>query len=112
MEKDLSSIIFPHRSSVAFQQRPDAGSDSETEIGFTTKTGATHRNETENTRKQKIDRYATIQLDQAPNGARFRMNILFPKNLERAMGIEQIRMNQTKALPPASQFNWSQIGVK
>jgi hypothetical protein len=23
-------------------------------------------------------------------------------NLERAMGIEQIRMNQTKALPPAS----------
>jgi hypothetical protein len=37
-----------HRSSVAFQQRPDAGSDSETEIGFTTKTGATHRNEAEN----------------------------------------------------------------
>jgi len=25
------------------------------------------------------------------------------------MGIEQIRMNQTKALPPASQFNWSQM---
>ena len=25
------------------------------------------------------------------------------------MGIEQIRMNQTKALPPAFQFNWSQI---
>jgi hypothetical protein len=29
--------------------------------------------------------------------------------LERAMGIEQIRMNQTKALPPAFQFNWSQM---
>jgi hypothetical protein len=29
--------------------------------------------------------------------------------MERAMGIEQIRMNQTKALPPASQFNWSQM---
>jgi hypothetical protein len=29
--------------------------------------------------------------------------------LERAMGIEQIRMNQTKALPPASQSNWSQM---
>ena len=25
------------------------------------------------------------------------------------MGTEQIRMNQTKALPPASQFNWSQM---
>jgi len=25
------------------------------------------------------------------------------------MGIEQIRMNQTKALPPVPQFNWSQI---
>ena len=25
------------------------------------------------------------------------------------MGIDQIRMNQTKALPPASQFNWSQM---
>jgi hypothetical protein len=25
------------------------------------------------------------------------------------MGIEQIRMNQTKALPPASRFNWSQM---
>ncbi len=25
------------------------------------------------------------------------------------MEIEQIRMNQTKALPPASQFNWSQM---
>jgi hypothetical protein len=25
------------------------------------------------------------------------------------MGIEQIRMNQTKALPPAFQFNWSQM---
>jgi hypothetical protein len=25
------------------------------------------------------------------------------------MGIEQIRMNQTNALPPASQFNWSQM---
>ena len=24
------------------------------------------------------------------------------------MGIEQIRMNQTKALPPVPQFNWSQ----
>jgi len=30
-------------------------------------------------------------------------------NLERAMGIEQIRMNQTQALPPAFQFNWSQM---
>ena len=30
-------------------------------------------------------------------------------NLERAMGIEQIRMNQTKALPPVPQFNWSQM---
>jgi hypothetical protein len=29
--------------------------------------------------------------------------------LERAMGIEQIRMNQTKALSPVPQFNWSQI---
>jgi hypothetical protein len=29
--------------------------------------------------------------------------------MERAMGIDQIRMNQTKALPPASQFNWSQM---
>jgi hypothetical protein len=29
--------------------------------------------------------------------------------LERAMGIEQIRMNQTKVLPPAFQFNWSQM---
>jgi hypothetical protein len=29
--------------------------------------------------------------------------------MERAMGIEQIRMNQTKALPPAFQFNWSQM---
>jgi hypothetical protein len=29
--------------------------------------------------------------------------------MERAMGIEQIRMNQIKALPPASQFNWSQM---
>ena len=25
------------------------------------------------------------------------------------MGIEQIRMNQTKALPPAFQSNWSQM---
>ena len=25
------------------------------------------------------------------------------------MGIEQIRMNQTKALPPVLQFNWSQM---
>jgi hypothetical protein len=25
------------------------------------------------------------------------------------MGIEQIRMNQAKALPRASQFNWSQM---
>ena len=25
------------------------------------------------------------------------------------MGIEQIRMNQTKALPPIPQFNWSQM---
>ena len=31
------------------------------------------------------------------------------KFLERAMGIEQIRMNQTKALPPVPQFNWSQM---
>jgi hypothetical protein len=30
-------------------------------------------------------------------------------NVERAMGIEQIRMNQTKALPPAFQSNWSQM---
>jgi hypothetical protein len=29
--------------------------------------------------------------------------------MERAMGIEQIRMNQTKALPPVPQFNWSQM---
>src|SRR5712664_3308057 len=29
--------------------------------------------------------------------------------MERAMGIEQIRMNQTKALPPVFQFNWSQM---
>ena len=34
---------------------------------------------------------------------------LLSLNLERAMGIEQIRMNQTKALPPAFQFNWSQM---
>jgi hypothetical protein len=38
-------------------------SDSEAEIGFTTKTGATHRNEAENRRAQKIDRYAAIQLE-------------------------------------------------
>ncbi len=25
------------------------------------------------------------------------------------MGIEQIQMNQTKALPPVPQFNWSQM---
>ena len=25
------------------------------------------------------------------------------------MGIEQIRMNHTKALPPVPQFNWSQM---
>ena len=25
------------------------------------------------------------------------------------MGIEQIRMSQTKALPPVPQFNWSQM---
>jgi hypothetical protein len=31
--------------------------------------------------------------------------------LERAMGIEQIQMAKTKALLPASWFNWSQIGV-
>jgi hypothetical protein len=29
--------------------------------------------------------------------------------MERTMGIEQIRMNQTKALPPVPQFNWSQM---
>jgi penicillin V acylase-like amidase (Ntn superfamily) len=29
--------------------------------------------------------------------------------MERAMGIEQIRMNQTKALPPVPHFNWSQM---
>jgi hypothetical protein len=29
--------------------------------------------------------------------------------MERAMGIEQIRMNQTKALPPVPQSNWSQM---
>jgi hypothetical protein len=58
-----SGIIFPHRGSVAFQQWPAAGSDSETEIGFTTKTGATHRNEAENRRAQKIDRYAASQLE-------------------------------------------------
>jgi hypothetical protein len=29
--------------------------------------------------------------------------------MERAMGIEQIQMNQTKALPPVPQFNWSQM---
>jgi len=32
-----------------------------------------------------------------------------PHFMERAMGIEQIRMNQTKALPPVLQFNWSQM---
>ena len=32
-------------------------------------------------------------------------------NLERAMGIEQIQSTKT-ALPPAFQFNWSQIGVR
>jgi hypothetical protein len=31
--------------------------------------------------------------------------------LERAMGIEPIQMAKTKALPPASRFNWSHIGV-
>ena len=28
------------------------------------------------------------------------------------MGIEQIQIAKTKALPPASRFNWSQIGVR
>jgi len=32
--------------------------------------------------------------------------------MERALGIEQIQMAQTKALLPASWFNRSQIGVK
>jgi hypothetical protein len=32
--------------------------------------------------------------------------------MERAMGIEQIQSAKTKALLPALQFNWSQIGVK
>jgi hypothetical protein len=32
----------------------------------------------------------------------------FAFKFERTMGIEQIRMNQTKALPPAFPFNWSQ----
>ena len=27
------------------------------------------------------------------------------------MGIEPIQMAKTKALPPASRFNWSQIGI-
>jgi hypothetical protein len=33
----------------------------------------------------------------------------FSVNLERAMGIEQIRMNRTKALPRVPHFNWSQM---
>ncbi len=28
------------------------------------------------------------------------------------MGIEQIRMSQTKALPPVPQFNWSQMELR
>jgi hypothetical protein len=32
-----------------------------------------------------------------------------PSFLERAMGIDQIRMNQAKALPRVPQFNWSQM---
>jgi len=102
--KRPSSTVFPHRSSVAFQQWPAAGSDSETEIGFTTKTGAMHRNEAENRRAQKIDRYAASQLEPSAE-----MELCFRMCLERAMGIEQIRMNQTKALPPVPQFNWSQM---
>ncbi len=65
MEKDLSSIIFPHRSSVEFQHWPAAGSDSETEIGFTTKTGATHRNGAEN-RLRKLIVTQQVNWSQAP----------------------------------------------
>ncbi len=58
----MKQYIFPPKF-VEFQPWPAAGPVSETEIESTTKTGATHRNETEHTRKQKIDRYATIQLE-------------------------------------------------
>jgi hypothetical protein len=34
---------------------------------------------------------------------------LYTEFTERAMGIEQVRTNQIKALPRASQFNWSQM---
>jgi hypothetical protein len=61
----------------------------------------------------------TVQLDYVPSKTgqmRIEFNSLSRVRstessgfMERAMGIEQIRMNQTKALPPVPQFNWSQM---
>jgi hypothetical protein len=104
VEKDLPALYFPTETR-RVQQWPAGGADWETEIRFTS--GATHRNEGENTGAQKIKRHATIQLE--PSANKLRMSILVQNTMERAMGIEQIRMNQTKALPPVPQSNWSQM---
>jgi hypothetical protein len=85
VEKDLPALYFPTEAR-RVQQWPAGGADSETEIGFTTKTGATRRNEGENTRAQKIERHATIPLE--PSANNLRMSILVQNTLERAMGIE------------------------
>jgi len=55
-----------------FQRWSAAGADSETEIGFATKTGATQRIQ-KNTRAQKIERHATTRLELSANKLRMRI---------------------------------------
>ena len=88
-------------------KRPAAGADSETEIGFTTKTGATHRNEAEN-RVRKLIVRQQVNWSQAP-----KWSYVPHQCLQRAVGIELL-FNFTKSrvftvLPTASQMNWSQM---
>jgi hypothetical protein len=45
---------IPQPKFVEFQRWPAAGADSETEIGFATKTGATQRNQGETAGRKKL----------------------------------------------------------
>jgi hypothetical protein len=72
VEKTFQRYISPAKF-VEFQRWSAAGADSETEIGFATKTGATQRNQGENTRAQKIERHAATQLELSANKLRMRI---------------------------------------
>jgi len=76
LNERLWKKIFQTNSSakfVEFQRWSAAGAESETEIGFATKTGATQRNEGENTRAQKIERHAATPLQLSANKLRMRI---------------------------------------